>query len=43
MFIAAGLLLLIPSDAFRGAGLADVAGLVLAAVLLVRQVRMKRA
>ena len=43
MFIAAGLLLLIPSDAFRGAGLADVAGLVLAAVLLVRQMRMKRA
>jgi TRAP transporter 4TM/12TM fusion protein len=43
MFIVAGLLLLLPSDAFRGAVLADIVGLALAAALLVRQMRMKRA
>src|SRR5215467_4703717 len=43
LFVVAGLLLLLPSDAFRGAIYADVAGLVLAAALFGRQMAVKRA
>jgi TRAP-type uncharacterized transport system fused permease subunit len=43
LFIVAGVLLLIPSDAFRGAGLTDIAGLVLGGALLWRETRRKRA
>jgi TRAP transporter 4TM/12TM fusion protein len=43
LFVVAGVLLLIPADAFRGAILTDVAGLVLGAVLLGREVVRKRA
>jgi TRAP transporter 4TM/12TM fusion protein len=43
LFVLAGVLLLIPADAFRGAILTDVAGLVLGAVLLGREVVRKRA
>jgi hypothetical protein len=42
LFVVAGVLLLIPSDAFRGAGLADVAGLALGAVLLWRETHGRR-
>jgi len=37
LFVAAGVLLLIPSDAFKGAIFTDIAGLVLGAVLLGRE------
>jgi TRAP transporter 4TM/12TM fusion protein len=43
LFIAAGVLLLIPSDAFRGAAIADVAGLLLGGVLLALEMSRKRA
>jgi TRAP transporter 4TM/12TM fusion protein len=43
LFIAAGVLLLIPSDAFRGAGYADLAGLALGAVMFGREIYRKRA
>jgi hypothetical protein len=36
-------LLLIPSDAFRGAGYADLAGLALGAVMFGREIYRKRA
>jgi TRAP-type uncharacterized transport system fused permease subunit len=42
LFVAAGVLLLIPSDAFRGAALADVAGLLLGGPLLVREMFRRR-
>jgi len=41
LFVVAGVLLLIPSDAFRGAGIADIAGLALGAALLWRQTRRR--
>jgi TRAP transporter 4TM/12TM fusion protein len=43
LFVVAGVLLLIPADAFRGAILTDIAGLALGAVLLGREFRRKRA
>ncbi len=43
LFMVAGVLLLIPADAFRGAIVADVAGLVLGAVLLWREIYRQRA
>src|SRR5262245_9888334 len=43
LFVVAGVLLLIPSDAFRGAGIADIAGLALGAALLWRQTRRRLA
>jgi len=43
LFVVAGVLLLIPADAFPGAIFTDVAGLVLGAVLLGREVYRKRA
>jgi TRAP-type uncharacterized transport system fused permease subunit len=42
LFVAAGVLLLIPSDAFRGAVLADVAGLLLGGPLLLREMFGRR-
>ena len=42
LFVTAGVLLLIPSDAFRGAVYTDIAGLVLGAALLARQVFRRR-
>jgi len=43
LFVFAGVLCLIPADAFRGAVLTDLTGLALGAVLLGREVRYKRA
>jgi len=43
LFIIAGVLLLIPSDAFRGAGFADIAGLALGVALLWREAYGRRA
>ena len=43
LFVVAGVLLLIPADAFRGAILTDLAGLVLGAVLLGRELLRQRA
>ena len=43
LFVVAGVLLLIPADAFRGAILTDIAGLVLGAALLARELYRKRA
>ena len=43
LFVIAGVLLLIPSDAFRGAGFADVAGLALGGALLWRETRRRPA
>jgi hypothetical protein len=42
LFVAAGVLLLIPSDAFRGAVFTDVVGLVLGGALLAREVLRRR-
>jgi TRAP transporter 4TM/12TM fusion protein len=42
LFVAAGVLLLIPSDAFRGAVFSDIAGLVLGGALLAREVLRRR-
>jgi TRAP transporter 4TM/12TM fusion protein len=42
LFILAGVLLLIPADAFRGAVFTDIIGLALGAVLLTREFRRKR-
>jgi TRAP-type uncharacterized transport system fused permease subunit len=43
LFVVAGVLLLIPSDAFRGAIFTDIAGLALAAALVVREILRRRA
>ena len=43
LFAVAGLLLLIPSDAFRGAGITDIGGLALGGALLWREMRRKAA
>jgi TRAP-type uncharacterized transport system fused permease subunit len=43
LFIAAGVLLLIPSDAFRGAIFTDIIGLVLGGALLAREILRQRA
>jgi len=43
LFVLAGVLMLIPADAFRGAVVTDLAGLALGAVLLTREVMHKRA
>jgi TRAP-type uncharacterized transport system fused permease subunit len=43
LFVVAGLLLLIPADAFKGAILTDVAGLALGAVMLGRELFRRRA
>jgi len=43
LFVVAGVLLLIPADAFRGAILTDLAGLVLGAALLGRELLRQRA
>ena len=43
LFVVAGVLLLIPTDAFRGAAFADVAGLILGGALLGREMARKRA
>jgi TRAP-type uncharacterized transport system fused permease subunit len=42
LFIVAGLLLLIPADAFRGAIVTDIVGLALGAALLGREVYLRR-
>jgi hypothetical protein len=42
LFVVAGVLLLIPSDAFRGAGVADVVGLLLGGALLGREIFRRR-
>jgi TRAP transporter 4TM/12TM fusion protein len=42
LFVGAGVLLLIPSDAFRGAVFTDIAGLVLGAVMLGREMLRRR-
>ncbi len=42
LFVVAGLLLLIPADAFRGAILTDVVGLALGAALLGREIYVRR-
>jgi TRAP-type uncharacterized transport system fused permease subunit len=42
LFVVAGLLLLIPADAFRGAIVTDIAGLVLGVALLGREIYVKR-
>jgi TRAP transporter 4TM/12TM fusion protein len=42
LFLAAGVLLLIPSDAFRGAIFTDIAGLVLGGALLAREILRQR-
>jgi TRAP-type uncharacterized transport system fused permease subunit len=43
LYVLAGVLLLIPADAFKGAIFTDVAGLMLGAVLLGREVFRRRA
>jgi len=43
LYVVAGLLLLIPSDAFRGAFVTDLAGLALGGVLLGRELLARRA
>jgi len=43
LFIAAGVLTLIPFDMFRGAWITDVAGLALGAALVAREFRLRRA
>jgi hypothetical protein len=43
LFVLAGVLLLIPADAFKGAIFTDVAGLALGAVLLGRELARRRA
>ncbi len=43
LFIVAGVLTLIPADMFRGAIFTDLAGLALGAVLIVRELRRRRA
>jgi TRAP-type uncharacterized transport system fused permease subunit len=43
LFIVAGVLLLIPSDAFRGAIFTDIVGLALGAALLAREIFRRRA
>ncbi len=43
LFILAGVLTLIPADMFRGAIVTDVVGLALGAVLIVRELRVRRA
>jgi TRAP-type uncharacterized transport system fused permease subunit len=43
LFVLAGVLMLVPADAFRGAVVTDLAGLALGAVLLGREVMRKRA
>src|SRR5262245_4321450 len=43
LFVLAGVLLLIPSDAFQGAVISDIAGLVLGAVMLGREIFRRRA
>jgi len=43
LFIAAGVLTLVPADMFRGAIVTDIAGLALGAFLVVRELRRRRA
>jgi hypothetical protein len=43
LYVIAGVLLLIPADAFRGAVLTDIAGLVLGGALLGREMLRRRA
>ncbi|OGA21620.1 MAG: hypothetical protein A3I02_00350 [Betaproteobacteria bacterium RIFCSPLOWO2_02_FULL_67_26] len=43
LFVVAGVLTLIPADMFRGAIVTDIAGLALGAILVVRELRRRRA